>query len=66
MTARAGVADPTPRSSLDDVIDSYKRDVDRTLLRAALALTPGERVQKLVDLLRVTEALREAGTRAFQ
>ena len=49
------------RSSMDDVIDVYKRDVDRTLLREALALSPGERVRKLVDLLRAAEALREAG-----
>jgi hypothetical protein len=53
-------------SSIDDVIDCYKKDVDRTLLRAALKLTPEERLRKLVDLLRAASAMREAGDRAFR
>lgn len=66
MSAGKSPVDAAPRSSMDDVIDCYKRNVDRTLLREALALTPGQRVQKLVDLLRATDALREAGARAFR
>lgn len=54
------------RSSMDDVIECYKKDVDRTLLREALKLTPAERVQKLVELLRSTAALRDAGGRSFR
>lgn len=54
-----------PPSSLDDVIDVYKRDVDRTLLREALKLTPDQRVRKMVELLRFTERLREAGKKTF-
>lgn len=54
-----------PRSSLDDVIDVYKRDVDRTLLRAALAMTPDQRVRKMAELARFTETLQEAGRKAF-
>lgn len=53
------------RSSIDDVIEVYKRDVDRTLLREALAMTPDQRVRKMVELARFTESLREAGRKAF-
>lgn len=66
MTAREPVTGDAPRSSMDDVIECYKKDVDRTLLREALRLTPNERVQKLVDLQRAADALRESGSRAFR
>jgi hypothetical protein len=55
-----------PRSSMDDVIDLYKRDVDRTLLREALSMTPDQRVRKLIELVRFCDELREAGTKAFR
>lgn len=35
------------REDVDPVIEVYKRDVDRTLLRENLKLTPLERLQKL-------------------
>jgi hypothetical protein len=54
-----------PRSSLDDVLDVYKRDLDLTLLREALKLTPDQRVRKMIELLRFSERLREAGKKAF-
>jgi hypothetical protein len=53
------------RSSLDDVIDAYKKDVDVSLLQEALKLTPDQRVRKMVELLRFTERLREAGRKTF-
>ena len=49
----------------DPVIEVYKRDVDRTLLRESLRLTPDERLRRLVELQRVAEELRRAG-RAIQ
>ena len=49
------------RSSIDDVIDVYKRDVDRTLLREALKMSPSERVDELIELNRFADALAEAG-----
>jgi hypothetical protein len=58
-------SDQPPRSSLDDVIDVYKKDVDVTLLREALKMTPDQRVRKMVELLRFTERLREAGKKTF-
>lgn len=45
----------------DPVIDAYKKDVDRTLLRANLARTVEERLQNLAHLQRFGEELRRAG-----
>jgi hypothetical protein len=44
----------------DPVIDALKRDVDRTLLRANLQLSPLERLRKLDAALAGLEALRAA------
>ena len=49
---------------LDPVIEAYKADVDRTLLRENLKLTPDERLRKLQDRLVFTQELQEAGRRA--
>lgn len=38
---------PDP-SSLDEIIEVYKKDVDRTLIRENLKLTPDERVRKML------------------
>ena len=43
----------------DPVVEVYKRDVDRSLLRENLRLSPTERVAKLAALLEE----REAGTK---
>jgi hypothetical protein len=48
---------------LDPVIEVYKRDVDRTLIRQQLRRTVDERVQNMIAALRFAEALREAGRR---
>ena len=48
------------RSSIDDIIELYQKDVDRALLREALKLTPTQRLQRLVELTRFTERLRQA------
>jgi uncharacterized LabA/DUF88 family protein len=56
--------DRTPiRSSIDDVIELYKKDVDRGLLREALKLTPTERLRRLVELTRFADRLRHSGTK---
>jgi hypothetical protein len=54
----------SPRSSLDDVIERYKRDLDLTLLRENLARTPTERLLALQELQRFAEELRRAGEEA--
>jgi hypothetical protein len=57
--------DRTPiRSSMDDVIERYKEDVDRGLLREALKLTPTERLRRLVELTRFAAAVRESVKKA--
>jgi hypothetical protein len=49
-----------PLTSLepDPVIEALKRDVDRTLLRANLALTPAERLRRMQAVLNQLETLR--------
>ena len=47
-------------SEPDPVIDAYKKDVDRTLLRANLARSVEERLQNLARLQRFGEELRRA------
>ncbi len=47
----------------DPVIEAYKKDVDRTLIREMLKLTPEERVLKLQDFVRFALELQEAGRR---
>ena len=48
----------------DPVIEAFKRDVDRTLLREALKLTPGQRLLNLQQLCEGAEQLRLAGKKA--
>lgn len=48
-------------TSLDRVIELYKRDVDLTLLRENLRLTPEERLRRLMELQRFAEELQRAG-----
>ena len=48
------------RSSIDDVIELYKKDVDRGLLREALKLTPTQRLRRLVELARFADRLQHA------
>jgi hypothetical protein len=45
----------------DPVIEAYKRDVDRTLLRENLKLTVEERLRQLMELQKFAEELRKAG-----
>jgi hypothetical protein len=46
------------------VIEAYKKDVDRTLLRENLKLSVEERFRKHVDFQRFAEELRRAGKEA--
>lgn len=52
---------PVPADALDPVIEVYKRDVDRTLLRQNLKLTVEERLKKLEDAAGFMAELRAAG-----
>ena len=48
----------------DPVVEAYKRDVDRTLLRENLKLTPEERLLKLQNFVRFLSEVRAAGKKA--
>ena len=47
----------------DPVIDAYRKDIDRGLLRENLKLTPEQRVRRLAAFLKFLEELRRAGRR---
>jgi len=51
----------TERFGPDPVIEAYKRDVDRTLIRENLRLTVEQRFDALVRLQQFAEELRRAG-----
>jgi hypothetical protein len=48
----------------DPVIELYKRDVDRTLLRQNLRRSMDERWKVLTEATRLAEEMRRAGARA--
>jgi hypothetical protein len=48
----------------DPLIEAYKRDVDRTLIRENLRLTVEERFDALMRLQQFAEELRRAGREA--
>jgi hypothetical protein len=47
-------------------IEDHLRDVDRSLLRANLKLTPAQRLEKFVKFRDFTSELRRAGENARQ
>lgn len=55
--------DPIPFAP-DPVIEAYKRDVDRTLLRENLKLPVEDRFRKLKELQRLAQELQRAGRKA--
>ena len=52
-----------PADYRDPVIEAYKKDVDRTLLRENLKLTVEERIRKAEKIHASVAAWREAGKR---
>jgi hypothetical protein len=52
-----------PTLEPDPVIEAYKKDVDRTLIRRNLQLTVEERFLQLMDMQKFAEELRAAGRR---
>ncbi len=53
-----------PCDSMREVIDLYKRDVDRSLIASRLALTHEERFIEVMRAQRMVEELRRAGAEA--
>jgi hypothetical protein len=58
--AKRGTRAATGRSSVDEILELYRKDVDRTLLRENLRLTPDERIRKMIAALEFIEELRRA------
>jgi len=52
-----------PADYCDPVIEAYKKDVDRTLLRENLKLTVEQRIRKAQSVHEAIEEMREAGRR---
>jgi hypothetical protein len=58
---RIGLA---PADYCDPVIEAYKKDIDRTLLRENLRLTVEERFVKFEQFMEYASELREAARRS--
>ena len=54
----------TPLFEPDPVIEAYKKDVDRTLIRENLKLTVEQRFEKLMALQRFRDEMQRAGRAA--
>jgi hypothetical protein len=52
------------RPDSDPIIELYKKDIDRTLIRENLKLTVEERFRKAMALARFAEEMRRAGRAA--
>jgi hypothetical protein len=50
------------RSSIDDIIDVYKRDIDMSLIVESLKLTVEERLERLTAFQAFIEELRAGRT----
>jgi len=61
--AAPGPLDLAPPDYLDPVIEAYKKDVDRSLLRENLKLSVEERIRKAQNFHKTVEELRAAGKR---
>ena len=52
-----------PPDVLDPVVEAYKKDIDRTLLRENLKLTVEERFRKFQSFMKFVHGIRGAATR---
>jgi hypothetical protein len=57
----AGRKPPFP---YDPVVEAYKKDIDRTLIRENLKLTVTERFERAMELQKFAEEMRRAGRAA--
>ena len=57
------VSDTGPSRVTNPVIELYKRDVDRTLLRENLRKSPEQRLQQLESMAELVQALQSAAGR---
>ena len=66
MSETRDTTELTPADYRDPVIEAYKKDVDRTLLREKLKLTVQQRFEKFERFLEYVQELPEAGRRLRQ
>ncbi len=52
-----------PYSDPDPVVEAYKKDIDRTLIRENLKLTVEERFRKAMALARFADEMRRAAVK---
>ena len=52
---------PNGRSSIDDILDLYKKEIDFSLIEENLKLTPDQRLQKLHRMNSFAAEARKAG-----
>lgn len=55
---------PGPIIDADSLVEIYKKDIDRSLIRENLKLSCEERLLKLMELQRFADELRRAGQKA--
>jgi hypothetical protein len=58
--------EPAPGLDPDPVVEAYKKDVDRSLIRENLKLSVEDRLRKAMALGQFAEELRRAGRAARQ
>ena len=64
MTQEVTQPDSEAGFQLDPVIETYKKDIDRTLLRQNLRRSVAERLANLIALQQLAEEARRAGRRS--
>ena len=61
---RCGVEELPPADAADALLEAFKKDVDRTLLRENLKLTPEQRAQKFLRFMEMAYEVRRARERS--
>jgi hypothetical protein len=57
---------PVPPRDPDPMVEAYKKDIDRTLIRENLKLSVEDRFRKAMALARFADEMRRAGREARQ
>jgi hypothetical protein len=60
----AGSPGMVQTTAFEEIIQIYLRDVDRTLIRENLALTPAQRLQKLEEFVEFLRSAKNSDRRA--
>jgi hypothetical protein len=60
LASQAWGEDLAPANAIDPVVEVYKTDVDRTILRENLRLSPQQRSEKFMAFMKSIYELRES------